>query len=91
LVNLILAIVSMSYLGQQKLVEAENEERDRRKIKDELELQNEEAEARLSNDIEQHVENALCFEDSNYQMSYSGVSIEYEQNGKVNHFEVFLK
>ncbi len=32
LVNLILAIVSMSYLEQQKKVEAENEEREKRKI-----------------------------------------------------------
>jgi len=32
LVNLILAIVSMSYLEQQKKVEAENEERERCKI-----------------------------------------------------------
>ncbi len=32
LVNLILAIVSMSYLEQQKKVEAENEERERRQI-----------------------------------------------------------
>jgi hypothetical protein len=47
LVNLILAIVSMSYLEQQKQVEAEGEERERRKIKDELEIKNEEAQ-RLS-------------------------------------------
>ena len=43
LINLILAIVSMSYLQQQKKVQAEKEERERRKIEDDLELRNEEA------------------------------------------------
>jgi heme/copper-type cytochrome/quinol oxidase subunit 2 len=41
LVNLILAIVSMSYVDEQKRVEAENQERERRKIEDELPLNNE--------------------------------------------------
>ncbi len=44
MVNLILAIVSMSYLEQQKKVEGETEERERRKIDDELQLKNEEEE-----------------------------------------------
>lgn len=35
----------MSYLNQQKIVEAENEERERRKVEDELALKNEEAQA----------------------------------------------
>jgi uncharacterized protein YjaG (DUF416 family) len=86
LVNLILAIVAMSYLEQQQKVEAENEERERRKIEDELELQNEEArkvsDAHAHN--EQDVESVLCLENSNRKISFSGDPIEYEQNGKVN-------
>ena len=50
LVNLILAIVSMSYQEQQKKVNAENEERERRKVEDELEQQNEEARKALDFD-----------------------------------------
>ena len=43
LVNLILSVVAMSYQEQQKKVEAENEELERRKIEDELEIKNEES------------------------------------------------
>ncbi|CAF0840530.1 unnamed protein product [Rotaria sordida] len=84
LVNLILAIVSMSYLEQQKKVEAENEERERRKIEDELELKNEEAQKTLEAHALLPVENALGFENSNRKISYSDVSIEHDQSGKKN-------
>ena len=47
LIYLILAIVSMSYLKQQKLVEAENVEHERRKTEDDLEIENEEEQTRL--------------------------------------------
>jgi hypothetical protein len=52
-INLILAIVSMSYLEQQKKVAAENEERERRKIKDEEEQKISEAHVPLHIDNEQ--------------------------------------
>ncbi|CAF1006440.1 unnamed protein product [Rotaria sordida] len=90
LVNLILAIVSMSYQEQQKKVQAENEERERRKIENELEEQNEEARkaselhALLNIDNEQYIENALCFENPNHKISYSNLSIEYDPNQKKN-------
>ena len=48
LVNLILAIVSMSYLEQQKTVEEENVERERRRIADEAEIENERQEKLLA-------------------------------------------
>ncbi len=89
LVNLILAIVSMSYQEQQKKVRAENEERERRKIADELVQQNEEARKvselnellYVENDLD--LENVLCFENPNRQISYSSLLIEYEQNQQV--------
>jgi uncharacterized membrane protein YhiD involved in acid resistance len=91
LVNLILAIVSMSYQEQQKKVRAENEERERRKVKDELEQQNEIAQkvSELNgllhdNTIEENVEGALFFENPNRKISSSSLSIEYDQNQKVN-------
>jgi len=89
LVNLILAIVSMSYQEQQKKVRAENEERERRKIADELVQQNEEArklsefDQSLHIENDQYLENVLFFENSNRKISYSNLSIEYEQNQKV--------
>ncbi len=89
LVNLILAIVSMSYQEQQKKVRAENEERERRKIADELVQQNEEArklsefDQSLHIENDQYLENVLFFENSNRKISYSSLSIEYEQNQKV--------
>ncbi|CAF4713197.1 unnamed protein product [Rotaria sp. Silwood1] len=90
LVNLILAIVSMSYLEQQKIVVADNEEREKRKIEDELQFQNEEAQ-RVSDahahshvDHDQYVENALSFQDSNRQISHTSISIEDKQNEKKN-------
>ncbi len=69
-----MAIVTISYVEQQKKVEAENEERERRKIEDEEERKVSEAHALLRVDNEHYVEN------SNRNISYSGVSIEYEQN-----------
>ncbi len=89
LVNLILAIVSMSYQQQQKKVRAENEERERRKVEDELEQQNEEArkipefDERLYQENEQYFHNVLFFENPNRKISCSNLSIEYEQNRKV--------
>jgi hypothetical protein len=83
LVNLILAIVSKSYLEQQNKVEAENKEYERRKIEDELEIKNEESRKELEAHTIFDVENLLYFEDQHRQISYSDVSIEYEQNGKV--------
>jgi hypothetical protein len=89
LVNLILAIVSMSYQEQQKKVRAENEERERRKVADELVQQDEEARKLSEFDQSLHIENDQCienvlfFENSNRRISYSSLSIEYEQNQKV--------
>ncbi|CAF3299981.1 unnamed protein product [Rotaria socialis] len=80
LINLILAIVSMSYLGQQTLVEAENEERERRKIQDDIDLENEEVQKALEAHVLLHAETALGGEDANCRISYSGISIECEQN-----------
>ena len=71
----------MSYLEQQNIVEAENIERERRKIADELQIEKEEAE-------EAQARSRL---DSNRKTSYSGVSQECEQNGKVNRLFSFLK
>lgn len=94
LVNLILAIVSMSYLEQQKQVEAEHKEHERRKTEDKLQLKDEEArkgsEAHtlLHIDNGKSVENALCFKDSNRKMSSSNVSIEHEQNESVQNDEL---
>ncbi|CAF3598036.1 unnamed protein product [Adineta steineri] len=90
LVNLILAIVSMSYQEQQKKVHAENEERERRKVADELEQQNELAhKASLSigflhTDHVQYPDNALVFENSNRKISCSSFATVYEQNQKKN-------
>jgi hypothetical protein len=94
LVNLILAIVSMSYQEQQKKVNAENEERERRKVEDELVQQNEEARkaSELGGDLQYHeenLENALFFDNPNRQSSYSSLSIEYDQNRLVKKISNF--
>jgi len=79
----------MSYQEQQKKVRAENVERERRKVEDELEQQNEVArKASEFNELfypenEQYLDNVLFFENSNQKISYSNLSIEYEQNRKV--------
>lgn len=88
LVNLILAIVSMSYQEQQQKVNAEKRERERRKVEDELEQQNIEARKPSIFDgylqYNEHVlENNLFFENPNRQPSYSSLSIEYDQNRSV--------
>ena len=85
LVNLILAIVSMSYQEQQQKVNAEKLERERRKVEDELEQQNQEAQKAsicdgYLQDNEHNLDNALFFENPNRQPSYSSLSIEYDQN-----------
>ncbi|CAF4218965.1 unnamed protein product [Rotaria socialis] len=78
LINLILAIVSMSYFEQQKQIEAENEELERRKIEDELEIQNEDAETHL------HTETASCHDQLDHQISNCTVATQYEQKEKAN-------
>ena len=90
LVNLILAIVSMSYQEQQKKVNAENEERERRKVEDELEQQNEEArkisefDELLTLQNERALANCLFFENPNGKLSCSNLSLEYNQNPEVS-------
>jgi len=81
LINLILAIVSMSYFEQQKQIEAENEEFARRKIEDELEIQNEKA---LEAQTHLHTESTRCYNDLDRQISNGTVSIEYEEKENVN-------
>ncbi|CAF3236407.1 unnamed protein product [Rotaria socialis] len=85
LVNLILAIVSMSYQEQQQKVNAENEARERRKVEDELEQQNEEA--RKASEVDaasagpvENLQSALFFENPNRQSTHSSLSIEYDHN-----------
>ena len=78
----------MSYQEQQKKVHAENEERERRKVEDELEQQNEEARKTLQFDDFYSLQspsglaNALFFENGNQRNSYSSLSIEYNPNRK---------
>lgn len=80
----------MSYQEQQQKVQAENEERERRKIQNDLDEQNEEVRkanellALLNIENEQCLDNVLCFENPNRKISYSSVSYEYDQNQKVN-------
>jgi len=80
----------MSYQEQQKKVNAEKIERERRKVEDELEQQNEEARKLsecdgLLHDYEHNnCEETLFFENSNRQQSCSNLSIEYDQNRLVN-------
>ncbi len=73
LINLILSVVAMSYQEQQKKVEAENVEFERRKIEDELEIKNEEA---LEAHALLHVDNEQYGENPNRKISCSGVSDE---------------
>ncbi len=96
LVNLILAIVSMSYQQQQQKVNAEKKERERRKVEDELEQQNDEARKvsqceGLLQPQEQNLENALFFENPNRQPSLSSLSIEYDQNQLVKEQRFFCQ
>ena len=90
LVNLILAIVSMSYQEQQKKVAAEKQERERRKVEDELEQQNEEARKASECDGLLHPEQneqcheALFFESLERQHSYSSLSLEYDHHRTVS-------
>lgn len=76
----------MSYLEQQKLVEAENEERERRKIEDDLELKNEEAQKALENNQILHDENPSNIEDQTHQIAHFNEVFEYEKTPKVNYF-----
>ncbi|CAF4869602.1 unnamed protein product [Rotaria sp. Silwood1] len=85
LINLILAIVSMSYFEQQKQIEIENKELERRKIEDELEIQNEEAQKALEAQSHLHTENTPCYyDDLDRQISHCTISIEYKQNENTN-------
>ena len=78
----------MSYQEQQKKVHAEIEERERRKVEDELEQQNEEA--KKTSEFDEFyslnsapgLANALFFENANQKSSYSSLSIEYDPNRK---------
>ena len=74
----------MSYLNQQKIVEAENEERERRKVEDELALKNEEAQALSPVNNERFVENSVYFENSTRQIAYSHAANECEQVSNSN-------
>ena len=83
--------------NQQKKVRAENEERERRKVKDDLEQQQNEEARKASefdglfyNNNEQYLENVLCFENPNRKISSSSLSIEYEQNRKVQKPKVYF-
>ncbi|CAF3746852.1 unnamed protein product [Rotaria sp. Silwood1] len=84
LINLILAIVSMSYFEQQKQIEIENKELERRKIEDELEIQNEEAQKALEAQSHLHTENTPCNDDLDRRISHCTISIEYKQNENTN-------
>lgn len=70
----------MSYLNQQKKVEAENEERERRKIEDESELKNE----RL-------IEDSVHFENSTAEILCSDVTNGYEQVNDLDQFFFFAQ
>lgn len=82
----------MSYLEQQKLVEAENEERERRKIADELELEYEETQKK--SDVHEFVhfhdgknaKNLSNFEDSHNRLSHVKTHCEHEQHENVRNF-----
>lgn len=82
LVNLILAIVSMSYQDQQKKVKAEAAERERRKVEDEREQQNEEARKTSEADgfpldpVDPYPA-TLVFENLHRHQSYSSLSLEF--------------
>lgn len=92
LVNLILAIVSMSYQEQQQKDRAEIEEHERRKVEDELERQSEEVRKIsefhefMHSNSEQYDNNHLVFENSHRKVSSTNLSIEYEQNQTVESF-----
>ncbi|CAF1269012.1 unnamed protein product [Rotaria sordida] len=84
LINLILAIVSMSYLEQQKQIEDENKEFERRKIEDELEIQNEKEQKALKVQSHLHIENISYDDNLDRQISYDTILIEYIQNENTN-------
>ncbi len=86
----------MSYQQQQQKVNAEKKERERRKVEDELEQQNDEARKvsqceGLLQPQEQNLENALFFENPNRQPSLSSLSIEYDQNQLVKEQRFFCQ
>lgn len=90
LVNLILAIVSMSYQEQQKKVRAEIEELERRKVEDEMERKSEainkitELNEFMHFPSEHYGENILILDNGNRKISSTNLSIEYEPNHMVN-------
>lgn len=77
----------MSYLEQQKQIEDENKELERRKIEDELEIQNEEA--RKASEVQSHLhsQHIPFYEDLDRRISYCTVSTEYKQNRNVSDFK----
>lgn len=81
----------MSYLNQQKIVEAENEERERRKMEDELALKNEEAQALSLVKNERFVEDSVNVENSTYQISYSDAANKCEQVSNSSHILFFQR
>lgn len=92
LVNLILAIVSMSYQEQQQKVRAEMEELERRKVEDEMERKSEgirkisEVNEFMNFPSEQYGENILILDNLHRKISSTNLSIEYEANHTVNSF-----
>jgi uncharacterized membrane protein len=87
LVNLILAIVSMSYLDQQQKVAAENVENERRKIEDELEVKNEEIRKAL--EVQQD-ENELDNNDEAQISEYSSSIITVKTTINMNSFVCYI-
>ncbi|CAF3386208.1 unnamed protein product, partial [Rotaria socialis] len=90
MVNLFLAIVAMYYAEEQKIVAAEKENRKKRRIEDELEIQKDKEQKSLEVhadrhvDNEQYLKNILNVQGSKNKTSYCNVSIEVERKGKKN-------
>ncbi|CAF1538985.1 unnamed protein product [Rotaria magnacalcarata] len=90
MVNLFLAIVAMYYAEEQKIVAAEKENRKKRRIEDELEIQKDKEQKSLEVhadrhvDNEQYLKNILNVQGSKNETSYCNVSIEVERKGKKN-------
>ena len=88
LINLILALVSMSYKDQHKKGDEENQERERHKAVNEFERQNEEPEKvsnfnELLQDYDRNLDHGPVFAKLNRQSSYSSLSVEYDRNRSV--------
>ena len=77
----------MSYVQQQEKVQAEIEERARRKIEDELEMQNDDAQQALEAQTHLYTGNGRCCDDLDRHISRCAVSIEYEEHENVNNLK----